>query len=439
MENNKDGIPRFLYDHSGYVATVGKCGRLQTAFTRYVVAGSTVDITYATNLRLSPLVRPMYADVHVHIAAYFQPMRHIYGSDWTNFILQGQDESVTFTTRTLASGRNECLGQHYNSGDTIPLWAPQIYINIFNNYYILPGDTKIAANVFDSLNHAIDDRMDYGFQCGWPDALPWNTIVLSEVTTADYRVALTDTNTTLDLLNVEEMKGRLTTERAREWYAPAAGLRYRDIMRYTYGNSVNTDADARPELLGVSEEMLSGFDINATDLAGLGTVGGKSVGQFGLNIPPKFFPEHGVIFVMLLVRFQSLHDKETCYFGQKSNPTYKEISGDPEICSHQAPVTNNTSEWIKGVTLTSAGIMPFGQQFRYGHNRIHQRYRELTGHPFCSADLSDIEHVKYQYSGQWDSVFQSTEAAHWNAQGWADVMVKSVVPPPMVGVFSGVR
>jgi len=430
-------IRRYPYDKSGYVATVMKTGRLQTAFTRFVVAGDSVSINYNTNLRASPVVRPAYADIHVHIAAYFHPLRHTYGSDWTNFMLQGVDEGVTFTTRTFASGRNECLGQHYNSGDTVPLWAPQIYINTYNNFYILPGDTKVAASVFDSLNHATDDRMDYGFQCGWPDVLPWNNIVLSETTTADRRVALSDTNTTLDLRDFADMQGRLKTETVREWYAPSAGLRYRDIMKFTYNTKINTDADQRPELLGVTEEYLSGFDINATDTAGLGTVGGKMVGQFNLNIPPKFFAEHGIINVVILIRFQSLHDKETCYFGQKSNPTYKEISGDPDILSRMGPITNNTSEWIKGMTLTSAGIMPAGQQFRYGHNRIHQRYRELTGHPFCTTDFTDIDHVKYQYSGQYDGVFQSTEAAHFNAQGWAEVFVKSVVPPPMVGVFTG--
>lgn len=434
--DNKSGIERYEYDLSNHVATVGKIGRLQTCFVRELVGGTTFECSYNLNVRLSALVRPMYSDAQVDLFAFFVPHRHVYGADWRTFILTGYDEGVSLTTRTLSAGRNECLGQHYNSGDTIPLWAPQGYINIFNRYFKLPGDTDVAANVFDALNHATDDRMDYGFQCGW---LPrnWNTIILSEVTTADKRVALSDTNTTLDLTDFADMQGRLQTELVREWYAPGSGARYTDIMRNTYGADVNTDADQRPELLAHTSELLSGFDINATDSVGLGTVGGKSVGQFNLTVRPKFFAEHGVVWVMMLVRFLPIHAKETSWLGQKSNPTYAEISGDPEIYKRKGPVTNNISEWIKDSTLTSAGIIPYGQWYREAPARVHQRYIELTGHPYATTVFSDIEHVKYIHSGQYDAVFNDLQAGHWNSQGWASCYVKSPVPPPMVGVFAG--
>jgi len=440
MKNNDsiNGIPRFPYELDGVICSVGKIGRLQTLFTRELIPGDSIEMNFSTNLRLSPLRRPMATDFQVDLFAFFHAHWKVYSTIWKTFILEGQDEGQSLTTRTFASGRNECLGQHYNSGDTVPLYITQGYIDIFNRYFKLPGDADVAANVFDSLNHVTDDRQDYGFQCGH---LPknWNRIVLAEVTTADYRVPLTDTNTTLDLLSVSDYQGRLKTERAREWYAAGSGARYADVMRYTYGTDKSEDVDIRPELIAHSTAYLSGFDVNGTDATTLGTVSGKGIGQFNLSFPSRFFGEHGVLWVMCLVRPMPVHQKETNWLPQKSNPTYKEISGDPEIYARQAPITNNISEWIKDSTVTTGSIIPFGQWYREGANRIHQKFSETTGWPFNTTLPTNIDHCKYIYSGQFDSVFASTEMAHWHSNGYANIFAKRVIPPPMVGVFAGVN
>ena len=85
-------------------------------FTREIIPGDTIEMDFNTNVRLSPLRRPMAIDFQVDLFAFFHAHWKVYSSTWKQFILEGQDEGQSLTTRTFASGRNECLGQHYNSG-----------------------------------------------------------------------------------------------------------------------------------------------------------------------------------------------------------------------------------------------------------------------------------------------------------------------------------
>lgn len=433
------GIPRFDYDLSGSVNTVGKLGRLQTAFIRPIVAGDTISLNYRTNLRASPVRRPLSNDFHVSVDLFFVPYRNIYSTDWKTFCLQGQDEGVTFTTRTFSSGRNECLGTHIPSGSTIPLWLSQGYIDIYNRYYKHPADSDVAADVFDSLSHLIDDRMDYGFQCGWhPSGPAWTRVVLEEVADADRRFALVDTDK-IDLTTMASQQGRLKTETVRQWYAAANSARWSDIMRETYGTFMDTAMDVRPEHLGHQEVFLSSFDVNGTDASTLGTVSGKVVGELGITMPPKYFVEHGTLWCLILIRPQAIAIAEQDYLSRISQPSYSQIMGDPDICSRATPITNDMSKWLSGSTVTTGSIMPDHQWFREGANRTHQLFSEADGFPFHKQQITDLEYCKYLYSGQWDEIFTSLELAHWHANGHVNIRAKRVVPPPMVGAFAGVN
>lgn len=422
---------RTNYDLSHYSFMVGNIGQLQTLSIIPVNAGDSMSIDFGGVFRLAPLRRNLMLDAIVETFLFFVPHRHVYTTDWTDFIKAGQDETTTLGSRTLTAA-TECLGTKTTAGQVVPAWLVAGYLNIFNRYFKHPNDADLSLNYFDAIA-AGDDRLPYGLFCGFPKRV-WNSFADTQVTTADYRFALTDTNTTVDLLSMAQTKGLLKSERRREFYAQ----RYNEIMNAQWGSNINTDADPRPTLLAHEKGYLGGSDVMGTDDATLGKYTGVAKGLHPLRMPRKFFNEHGVIWAMALVRFDPVCELEINYLANISNPSYDQIAGDPEIIKTRAPIQHDLSKYLLGSALTSGiGVIPFGQWYREHENRVHQKYRDIAGHPFISASFSAVADLKYMPASTYASMFSSTEMAQWQSYGRFNINVSRLVPEVSTSVFAG--
>jgi len=423
---------RNLYDRSCYSMICGDMGKLQTIKRFYVCAGDSVKMNFKGVFRLSPLRRTMYLDAQIDLFAFYVPHRQVYGSSWATFIKDGVNESTTFGTRTL-TGASYCFATHSAAGATVPKHIPEGYVAIYNNYFKRPTAADYAVSVFDAKADGHSDLLT-GLPIGHLPRI-WNTTIDALTVAADRRIALVDTDK-IDLVTFAEKQGTFESLLQSEWFS----RRYRDVIQNKFGAFVNTDADARPTLLMHQSSWLSGSDVDGTDDASLGTSVGKanSVGQ--MQIPWKFIPEHGVIWVMAAVRFPPMHNKEVHYLDLKVEPTYMEISGDPEAWRRKAPVTLNLAEYFLDATDNDAGKIPYGQWLREEPHYVHKCYADVAGHPFLSTAFTNSGgQTDYCDHTDYDDNFSTLQLRHWQAQCNIGCLVKSLVPLPTSSIFAGVN
>ena len=432
---------RYKYDLSHQVHTVGDVGCLQTISHIPVVAGDSIGVMIDGVFRLAPLRRNMTMDAKITIGAWFVPHRHVYGDDWINFIKQGVDETVT-----LAEGPS-LYAQHYLGLNNpligpSPKWITAGYNRIWNRYWRIP--TRDEDILSDTYRHGPDPGAQGSVrrgEVGVPVAklkTIWNTGVKTEVDADDHNVDINVLGSTgkLDIIDLEKTKARLRTERDREWF----GQRYSDVMDKVWGAGVNVDADERPTLLGKNEFYLSGYDVDGTGDASIGQYVGKSAGLGGFNMPKKYFNEHGVLWIMAVLRFPSVHIHEQNYLDSKAQPTYLDIAGDPDIIGVERPKTHVINDFVR--TNNVAGNVqtlniPAGQHYRYNTNRVHPRYDELKGYMFQDEDFQTQKDILYVNPSNYDDAFQTDQLRHWNASMNIMVDADRPVPGPLSSVYAG--
>ena len=97
-----------------------------------------------------------------------------------------------------------------------------------------------------------------------------------------------------DIHELAKVTARYNSESERAWF----GKRYRDVMQNQFGMKINVDADQRPTLLARETMSLSGYDVDGTADATLGTYAGKSLADVRFNMRRKLMPEHGTVWVL---------------------------------------------------------------------------------------------------------------------------------------------
>lgn len=423
-------MERGLYDLSHFTFMQGRIGRLQTLTTIPVCAGDSIELSLQGVLRLSPLRRNLTVDALCDLFVFYQPHRHAYGEDWENFILQGTDESITFPTVDFSTNTLEHYGTCRLTGVN-PKWIVTMYNRIWNRYFRVPSDdasilTDTDISPAPDLNYA-----RFGKLCARLKKI-WTTGVDITTDASDREVAAA--SSTMDILDLARVQARYRSEQLRDWF----GRRYTDILEANFGGSAGTDADERPTLLMRNTAYLSGYDVDGTDDASLGTFSGKSVTVANIGIPRRFIPEHGAIMVMALVRFPTIHQDETHYLIKKSQPTYIEISGDGALWENEPPINHQVQDFFTNNSSTqSLATMPYGQWYREHPNIVHDGYRELTGFPFLNNAPTSLDTARYVQDLDYSSTFQTEQQGHWQMQGRVDVMAHRSIPGPLVSVFAG--
>lgn len=420
---------KWSYDLSHYSMQCGRIGYLQGLGVIPVVAGDEMSLSLNGVFRLSPLRRQLMIDAKVDLFAFYIPHRQIYGSDWTDFIKDGLDESVTFTGITAqAGGASSHLGVRVAATEEVPLWLVYGYNRIWNRYFRHPtadGDIKADTDKPAAL------AAGFGYGVGHLPSI-WNTPIDGEVTSADYTV--TTAATDMSLLEFAQQKARLSTERRREWYAQ----RYHDLLKSAWGGWTNIDADERPELVMRNSFWLSGYDVDGTDNASLGTYVGKAAAVGDLRIPRKTFPEHGALWIMGVVRFPPIHEAERPYLCGVIDPSYKEIAGDCDVLAAEGPEIVDVDDYMVGDGhVADVGVAPYGQWYRYHPSHVHQAYATVGGFTWLNDTLSSKALARYMDYSSFDHVFSTTQLGHWQMQARVDVDCRRCVPPVEASIFAG--
>ena len=421
---------RQTYDLSGLIMTVGRIGRLQPLQVLPVVAGDTVDISLDGNFRLSPLRRNLTVDAKLDFFAFFIPYRHIYGDVWMDFIRKGVDEDVTFPNgASVGSAVAECYGMRVPANTALPRWLTAGFPRIWNRYFRHP--TKGGELPDTHSPSTVQAR--YGFHCGHLPTV-WSVPVASEVTPDDFRADLQGGK--VDLIDLARRAGRLKTERRREWFAEY----YNNILKASWGGGANPDADERPYLIFRRSEWLSGYDVPGTDQASLGNYSGISAGRFSFRVPPRFFAEHGTLWLLALVRFPPILSDECEFLVKKPNPTYKEIACDPDIVRREPPFTL-TGDMIfsRGSSGHSYGQVPFNQHYRYCPiSFVHEDFFFQSGFPFIHETGSPTAaQAEYITDTEYDKVFSTLQLQHWHTQLRRNCAVKRQLPDVVSSIFAG--
>jgi hypothetical protein len=415
---------------------VGAIGCLQTLACIPVVAGDSIEVDLQGVFRLSPLRRNLYLDAKVDLFAFYVPHRHVYGDDWLTFIKSGIDEATTFGTETLqATTENHCLGTHLEVSTAVPKWVMHGYSQIWNRYFRNPSDDAPMAD--DFFDTDTSEKNLYGQVCCF-DKRFWNSTIKAETDSSDKEVPVGNSGTTMDLTDFAKQQGRYKSELKREWF----GQRYADIMKELYGSSINKDVEPYPELIMRNTNWLSGYDVDGTDDATLGTYSGKAVGVAGMRFPSKFFAEHGALWIMALVRFPPVIYWEQHYLTKpaQAEPTYKEISGDPDILANEPPMDLVDGDvWFQNSGSNALGRSPYGQWYREHPHFVHPNYLTVDGHPFLNYAPTTQATCAYHTSTLYDDIFSSLKLKHWQCQAHIGIKAKRVVPDPRTSIFAGTR
>lgn len=420
---------RFNYDLSHFSFMCGNMGRLQTLSVIPVVAGDSFAVSVDGIFRLSPLRRNLTVDALVDVFAFYVPHRHVYGDDWIDFIKQGIDESITFATIDLSTSVVHYLGAPTLTGE-IPKWLVTGYNRIWNRYFRAPTDVsgELSDTAFSDGNN--DTRL-YGRLIGRPKRL-WSTGINATVDASDREVTVSSNQ--LDILDLAQIQARYRTEQQRDWF----GQYYDGILKEGWGSGVNVDADERATLIMRKQNSLSGYDVDGTDNASLGTFSGKVAGRCGLQFPRRFFPEHGALWIVASVRFPTIAERELHYLFKRPQPTYKEISGDPAIWSAEPPMAIQVQDFFTETTSSvSLGTIPYGQWYREHPSIVHKNFDALDGFTFVRGIPGSHDQARYHKSTEYESVFQSDQLGEWQAQCHIGIDALRVIPGPLKSIFAG--
>lgn len=426
-------MDRYPYDLSHYSLITGQMGRLQTVACIPVVAGDSFDVNVEGLLRLSPLRRPLVVDVRVDHFAFYVPHRHVYGDDWITFMKEGWNEGVTFSgiNTALAGGRTCHLFGTTASG-VVPEWQVVGYNQIYNRYFIHPTVTAEIAE-----NNVPSDNATRAYGRVAPHLKTLHTTgVGNKITAADHEVDVDTGAGTFDLLDLTLMQGRYKTEVERQWFAQ----RYNDVLDQAFGTTVNIDADQRPELVMSHPVWLSGVDIDGTADANFGQYVGKASGVVGIKFPRKFFPEHGTLWIMALLRWPPIFRDALHYLmtPDRANFTYADMSGDPSLVEAKAPIEMLAKDLYDTGATTSMGVFPYAQWYRTHPHYMHDDFWAVdSGFPTLQTPANQSASLYADPAQGWSAAFSSTSLGHWYSQYRVGVGVHRVVPGPKSSMYAG--
>ena len=435
----------------------GDVGRLMTLNVLPVVAGDSITYGMKAVFRLAPFRRPLIVDPRIDVVHCFVPHRHVYGDTWINFIKEGVNETVSFPSYTLNHGYNNCYfipwirGRSNNAA--IPKWLIDGYMNIWNRYF-RPPQAGIDEQTYSS-QHLRDGDLSpgdgrnsyYGFPCA-DMPTPWNTGHATGTAQApEYPDDIgsdgagINTNTAgvpnsshiLTTWGIEEQSAKWKTLLEREW----TSTYYDDLMSSIFGGGASVDADERPHFLGQTTQYFSGFDVYGTSGTEFGAATGRGETMVSSGFPRRFFPEHGAIWTLAVIRYPMIHELECHYLAKKANPTWREISGDPEIVKTQRPQNTPNGDWFLADGTVDLGRIPFGQWYRYQPNIVNSQFDALNGFPFRTVTPLSLQRATLVDSGDFKETFESEALRHWNASCRFDVSCLRVVPPASASAFVG--
>lgn len=423
-------MQRNIYDLTHQVHRPGQIGRLQTLSIIPVVAGDSFEFNVDGIMRMTPLRRELTMDSKVDICYFYRPHRHCYGDDWIDFIKGGLDETIDLDTFTMSGEQAQSYLGYTSAIQTYPKWVVDGYFSILNRYFKMPSRPDYQPQKLSG------DAAKFGLVTTRIGSQMTRPMLYNQVNSSDYTYAAPVSGTAnIDIRAIDQIRALYRTEIEREWFAQ----RYSDIMNKTFGSKINTDADERPELFWRHTEWSSGKEIDGTAEANLGQFTGKTAYRISHNVPRKYFPEHGAIFVMAVVRFPPVHYRENHHLCRTPQPSYKEISGDPEILMNEPPIPYNPERYFQGSEDSNISITyePYGNWYRHQPNSVHPLFDQNQGYPFISSLFDTHDDITQEDPSEFWDIFQTSELGQWRIHAQLGTTAYRRIPEIFHSIYAG--
>lgn len=405
-------MKRDFVDLSHFCYSAGKIGRLTTLTVMPVYAGDGWEIDLVGELQQSKLARGLALDAVLDVCAFYVPHRYVYGEDWVDFIEQGMNETVDLPFGPVNTNyETGYLGTQVDANQDVPKWLTQGYLDIWNRYFRPPTtvDERLTHQTFDV------EQAYWGFECAHLKRA-WNTGVTKE---GDPNADKVDVNAgSVSLYDIARQKKYLKTEQERDWF----NRRYADIVK-DMGGYTEHGADERPRLLYRKSYNASGYDIDGTSAGNHGAVVGSVTQPFRFSVPRWNVPERGTVWVVGLVRYPPIHEREQHYLVSRPNPTYRDEAGDLDIIMAEPPVDYKVSDFFQSDSQASLGKMPFGFWLREHPNVINRAFRHAQHFPFLNHVPESINQAVLVNGRDYDDMFTGAILGHWHIKARANCVI----------------
>ena len=233
------------------------------------------------------------------------------------------------------------------------------YAMIYNQYFRVPNVDDETTDLMDETDYPTDATIrKYGKAAArLPSLLSTGVVDVTAETLGNFDTSGANA-TVVDIVQAAALYGQNID---RDWFAP----RYRDTLQKVWDTMqpVNIDADQRPELLYKTEHWMSGYDVDGTDSASLGSYSGKSQAMIQHSMPPRYFNEHGTLWTMALVLFPPIYFQETHPLNFSRSGTvsnYSRMVGDPTVIRTEIPSNRLGTDY--GLVGGNVGYQPAGQE-----------------------------------------------------------------------------
>lgn len=429
--------PRYPYDLTHFSAITSKIGRLTGVTCVPVVAGDSHELEITAVVRQAPLRRQLSVDARVDLFGFFVPYWQIYGREtWQSFIEQGVDETVTLPTVNVTQGQLSYHGCGTRISGTVPKWIIEGYNRIWRRWFRVPNVTPENSLAEDYVPVANDDR-NYGLKTAMLPSYLTPFDDQSDLNATD-RVLASASN--FDLVNLARLKARFKTEIQRNWF----DQRYADIMKNQFsGAMISAENEERPELLFREMNWMSGYDVNGTTEGSLGTYVGKSEAVVNARMPRKFFAEHGTMWILAVMRFPTIVTRHNHFLVNHPDPSYKEISGDPEIYAAEDPIELVHSDFNQqSASGVQMGKYPYGQWYRTHPSHVHEDYFDQEGYPFLDSDDLDgasLDERTYVDHDKYKDVFKDQSLGHYTVVSKIGLQSQRIIPPARSSMLAGTK
>lgn len=343
-------------DLSHYSLHALDIGRLLGLARIPIIAGDSMSMNSDFTFRLSQLKRPLALDPTADVFAFYVPYRYTYGQQWINYIEAGTEEGTTFPLVGTKEQPALCCNL-----TTYPKHIWQDYARIWNNFFRDPAQAELGLDTPQES----DAVRKYGLLCNHMKS--WGTAQarLADLGHAHYNLPAG----TVDIFDIQHALGKGRNKSYRDFIAS----RYSEIMQGLSGSSLNENIDNRPELVWRESVKFSGFDINGTAGADLGKSVGKGICTVNFNMPRRFFPEHGTLYIFALVRFPPVFTQTVHYLDQ-FNRAFRHVVPMDDI--PMPPVELRMSDLFQGGSSESAGYIPSYEWYRCHPNFVQDHMHE---------------------------------------------------------------
>ena len=417
------------YNRGGRNISVGDIGRFKCLRQHLLYPGESLKTRITGRIKLSALRQRTRVYPHVHLAAYASPLRH-YWDEFPQFLQEGISTvrtipTLTGTDWTDSPDRTSQMGVGRIRTDPDKWWA-QHPINIWNEWYRFPDDTKVSvdtppATFFDSQ----------GKECVNLQSALTRVRDTPTFDALEYQVP---SATVLDVRDLVEYQKRFNQAAISDWVSVD---RYNQFMQDIYGMRAKgaNEVDKVPIRLQRSTELnVKARDLYAVDAAGLGEI--ATLNEFNVDHTFDNFMamEHMIVAYVMVIRFAPIPDTGVQPMISSNDYDYETIQGDPVVLSGQRPISVKAREL--GTTSASViGYLPHAWQAREGFHQIDEVVNTKQNFPLLNVATQTA--AGFRNAAAILNPFRSTALKDFQAELNMQCDVNSRIPSAGTSITAG--